>query len=470
MIALPVASIAAITAASQDLIADPAAVVTGPVVIDSRLAEPGSLFAALGGTRTDGHEFAADAFARGAVAVLATRPVGVPALIVPDVAAALAALARAVIAAADDLQVVGITGSAGKTTTKDLAAQLVETLGPTVSPQDSYNNEIGLPLTVLRLTEKTRYLVCEFSAKRPGQIASLCRIAPPRLGAVLCVGHAHAAEFGGVDAIARSKAELPAALPADGVAVLNADDPRVLAMAGCTRARVVTFGRSAAADVRAAAVSLDDAGRPCFTLVTDAGSAPVRLRLHGEHNVANALAAGALATQLGMDVAEAADGLSTAVARSRWRMEVTERPDGVTVINDAYNANPEALQAALAAVAVMARGRRAFAVLGHMTELGDEAERFHEQAGRAAARAGFAGVIAVGEQAAPILAGAAAEAGWDGEAVQVPGAAAAVAAVGERIRPGDMVLVKASRAANLQRVALALTGERPLDDEDGAAR
>jgi UDP-N-acetylmuramoyl-tripeptide--D-alanyl-D-alanine ligase len=224
----------------------------------------------------------------------------------------------------------------------------------------------------------------------------------------------------------------------------------------------VTFGRSPRADVRAADVELDDAGRPSFTLRTTAGSAPVRLRLHGEHNVANALAAAALASQLGMDVTAIAAGLSAATARSRWRMEVTKRPDGVTVINDAYNANPEAMHAALSALVAMAGGRRAFAVLGHMAELGAQAEELHVQAGLHAARAGLAGLIVVGDQAAPMVAGARADRFWHGELLQVPDAAAAVAAVSERVRPGDTVLVKASRAANLQRVALALTGEVPL--------
>jgi UDP-N-acetylmuramoyl-tripeptide--D-alanyl-D-alanine ligase len=280
---------------------------------------------------------------------------------------------------------------------------------------------------------------------------------------VLCVGHAHAGEFGSLDEVAQAKSELPAALPADGVAVLNADDPRVLAMAAATPARVVTFGRSPGADVRAADVTLDEAGRPGFTLVTAAGSAPVRLALHGEHNVSNALAAAALAGQLGMELPEVAEGLSAAAARSRWRMEVTRRADGVTVVNDAYNANPEAVAAALSTLAVMARGGRAFAVLGHMTELGAQAEELHEQAGRQAVRAGLAGLIVVGEQAAPILAGAKqADPSWPGELVQVPDAAGAVAAVTERVTSGDFVLVKAARTANLQRVALALTGEVPL--------
>jgi UDP-N-acetylmuramoyl-tripeptide--D-alanyl-D-alanine ligase len=462
VIPLSVGQIAEITGAVRDLVADPAAMVTGPVIIDSRQAEPGSLFAALPGLRADGHDFAPQAVAAGATAVLASRPPGVPALIVPDVPAALAALARAVVDRLPGLTIAAITGSAGKTTTKDLAAQLIERLGPTVSPRNSYNNEIGHPLTVLRVTRQTRYLIAEMSARGAGHIAALCEISPPQLGAVLCVGLAHAGMFGSIDDVAAAKAELPEALPADGVAVLNADDPRVLAMAGRTRARVVTFGQSPGADVRADGIPLDEAGRARFTLVTGAGQAPVRLQLHGGHNVTNALAAAALAGQLGMETSAVADGLSAAVARSRWRMEVTERNDGVTVVNDAYNANPEALRAALSALVTMARGRRAFAVLGPMSELGEQADELHEQAGLAAAGAGLAGLIVVGQEAAPMLTGAKADPAWHGELLQVPDAPAAVAAVEERVRPGDVVLVKASRAANLQRVALALTGELPL--------
>ncbi|HUA28328.1 MAG TPA: UDP-N-acetylmuramoyl-tripeptide--D-alanyl-D-alanine ligase [Streptosporangiaceae bacterium] len=462
MIPLSVARIAEIVGGKADLVADPGAIVTGPVVIDSRQAEPGSLFAALPGTRSDGHEFAAAAAAAGATVALATRPVGAPALLVADVPAALAALARAVVDRLPALTIAAITGSSGKTTTKDLAAQLIETLGPTVSPRNSYNNEIGHPLTVLRATTQTRYLVAEMSARGPGHIAELCRVSPPRLGVVLCVGHAHAGVFGSIDDVARAKAELPAALPASGVAFLNADDPRVLAMAGQTAARVVTFGRAAEASVRATDVSVDEAGRPGFTLRTEAGQARVRLRLHGEHNVSNALAAAALAGELGVDLSAVADGLCAATARSRWRMEVTTRADGVTVINDAYNANPEALTAALSTVATMAGGGRALAVLGHMTELGAEEEEAHERAGREAARAGLAALIVVGDQAAPMLAGAKGDPSWRGELLQVPDVAGAVAAVDRLARPGDIVLVKASRAANLQRVALALTGEQPL--------
>jgi len=229
-------------------------------------------------------------------------------------------------------------------------------------------------------------------------------------------------------------------------------------MAGLTSARVVTFGQSAGADVRAAEVSLDQTGRPAFTLVTSSGSAAVRLRLHGEHNVSNALAAAALAAEAGLSLPEIAAGLSAAQARSRWRMEVTERPDGVTVINDAYNTNPEALGAALASLAAMARGRRAYAVLGHMRELGAQSAALNEQAGALAARTGLAGLVVVGDEAGPMLAGARAEPGWRGELLHVADGPAATRALAERLRPGDIVLVKASRAAGLQTVALALAG------------
>lgn len=456
MIALTVGQIADFTGARLDGGLDPDAIVRGPVIIDSREAVPGALFAALPGQRSDGHDFAADAVRAGAVAVLATRPVGVPALITGDVLTALARLATAVVGRLPDLTIAGITGSAGKTTTKDLAAQLISSLGPTVAPRNSFNNEIGHPLTVLRADEHTRYLIAELSARGPGHIAALCAISPPSLGVVLCVGNAHAGEFGSKEQIAAAKAELPRALPADGVALLNADDPLVAAMAASTTARIVTFGRSAGADVRADEVELDELSRPSFRLIMPDGAATVRLRLHGEHHVTNALAAAALAGQLGMTTGDIAEGLSAAKALSRWRMEVTERPDGVIVINDAYNASPEAVTAALTALREIARGRRAYAVLGRMAELGDRSVQFHEQAGVDAARAGVAGLIVVGDEAVPMLAGAKAVPGFGGELLAVSDGAAALAALAERLRPGDVVLVKAARAAGLQTLALAL--------------
>jgi UDP-N-acetylmuramoyl-tripeptide--D-alanyl-D-alanine ligase len=451
---------------------DPAAVVSGEVVIDSRRAGPGGLFAAVAGERSDGHDFAAAAVAAGAMAVLATRPVPVPSVLVADVPAALAALARAVVDALPAARIAGITGSSGKTSTKDLAAQLVERLGPVVAPAGSFNNELGHPLTVLRADASTRYLVLELSARGLGHIAYLCGIAPPRYGVVLNVGHAHAGEFGGLDQVARAKGELPEALPADGVAILNADDPRVLAMAARTRARVVTFSTSPhpatpQPSVRAADIRLDDLGRPSFTLLTPEGSTPVTLRLHGAHNVPNALAAAALAGELGLSLDGIAEGLGAAVARSRWRMEVRQRGDGVTVINDAYNANPESVRAALDALAhlaqsQLAQGGRGFAVLGHMAELGDTTRSSHEDIGEYAARVsdpGLAGLIAVGEEAAPMLAGARRVRSWPGEAVAAADGAAALELLANRLKPGDVVLVKASRAAHLEGVAAALLGE-----------
>jgi UDP-N-acetylmuramoyl-tripeptide--D-alanyl-D-alanine ligase len=452
VIPLTLAQIAEIT--GGQLHGEPPAVVTGEVVIDSRRAGPGGLFAAVPGERADGHDFASAAVAAGAAAVLATRPVPVPSIVVADVPAALAALARFVVDSLPEVKIAGITGSSGKTTTKDLAAQLIERLGPTIAPAGSFNNEFGHPLTVLRADASTRYLVLELSARGPGHIAYLCGVAPPRYGVVLNVGHAHAGEFGGLDQVARAKGELAEALPADGVAILNADDPRVLAMAARTAARVVTFGVDyPAASVRAADVRLDDLGRPSFTLLTAAGPAPVTLRLHGAHIVPDALAAAALAGELGLGPADIADGLSAAVARSRWRMEVHRREDGVTVINDAYNANPDSVRAALEALSHLAQDGRAFAILGHMAELGTISRASHEDVGEFAARADLAGLIAVGEEAAPILAGARRVRSWTGEAHAVNDGAAALDVLTNQLKPGDVVLVKASRVAHLEGVA-----------------
>jgi UDP-N-acetylmuramoyl-tripeptide--D-alanyl-D-alanine ligase len=439
------------------------AVVTGPVVIDSRRAVPGALFAALPGEHADGHDFAAAAVAAGAVAVLASRPVpDVPAIVVGDVTEALGRLARAVLGRLPGATIAGITGSSGKTSTKDLTAQLAQRLGPTIAPEGSFNNELGLPLTVLRADASTRYLVLEMSQRGIGHIAMLCGIAPPRIGAVLNVGRAHIGELGSLDAVAKAKGELPEALPADGVAVLNADDPRVVAMANRTAARVVTFSvdETRAADVKAAAVRLDDLGRASFRLLMPGGSAPVALRLHGAHHVSNALAAAAIAAELGLDPPAIAEALSAATARSKRRMELRERPDGVLVVNDAYNANPDSTRAAIEALAHMARGgRRGFAVLGHMAELGDIEAESHREVGRLAARAGVTGLVAVGERGRPVLDGARAEAGWRGEAIAVPDAPAAVAALRNLLRPGDVVLVKASKSAGLWEVADGLLAE-----------
>ena len=471
MIPLSLAQIAAATGATPDRVASPQALVTGPVVIDSRDVTPGGLFAALPGERVDGHDFAAAAVAAGAVAVLASRPAGVPALLVPDVPAALARLAHAVLGRLPGVTVAGITGSSGKTTTKDLLAQLAERLGPTVAPPGSFNNELGHPLTVLRAGEQTRYLILELGARGRGHIAELCRTAPPRLGAVLNVGRAHVGGYFADQAeVEAAKGELVEALPADGLAALNADDPAVLRMRSRTDAAVTTFGRTDSAQVRAAGVTLDAEGRPSFTLITEGGTAPVRLNLRGEHNVSNALAAATLAGGLGMATAEIAAALSAAVARSKRRMDVTRRPDGVTVINDSYNASPDSVRAALTALRSIAAGGRSLAVLGYMAELGANSQAWHEEVGAFAARSGVAALIVVGDQATPMLAGAKAEPGWQGELVHVPDVSSAVDAVAGRLGPGDTVLVKASRQEGLWRVAEALLPGPPSSSASGAAR
>ncbi len=454
--------------------ADPAAVVTASVEFDSREVTRGGLFLALPGERVDGHDYVAAAIASGAVAALVTRPVDVPAIEVDDGFAALAALAAHVVRQLPDLTVIGVTGSSGKTSTKDLLAQLLSRHGPTVAPPGSFNNELGHPYTVLRATPGTRFLVLETSARGIGHIAYLADIAPPRIGVVLNVGSAHLGEFGSREAIAQAKGELVEALPADGVAVLNADDPLVAAMATRTRARVVRVGESAAADVRAAHVSLDDLGRAAFRLVAPQGEADVSLQLVGAHHVGNALAAAAVALECGMSVAETAQALSVARPTSRWRMEVTERPDGLMVINDAYNANPESMRSALTALAAVSRprrpaGGRSFAVLGPMAELGPDGPAEHDALGRLAVRLDISRVVAVGDAARPVQHGAALEGSWDGESSWVPDVEAAIELLRAELRPADVVLIKASRAARLERVAEAITDDARTDPAGAGA-
>jgi UDP-N-acetylmuramoyl-tripeptide--D-alanyl-D-alanine ligase len=438
--------------------------VTADVEVDSRLVRPGSLFVALTGERADGHDHAAAAVGAGAVAALAARPVdGVPCLVVPDPLAALQALARGAYARPPEPLTVGVTGSSGKTSTKDLLAQVLAGFGPTLAPQGSFNNELGLPLTALRRTPQTRFAALEYSARGVGHIAFLCGLVAPHVAVVLNVGTAHVGEFGGRPQIARAKGELVEA--ARTAAVLNADDHLVLGMRERTDRPVTTFGTGADADVRADDVELDDSGRASFRLQTVHGSADVRLRVHGEHQVSNALATAAavLAGGVTADVVRVAELLSGATAQSRWRMEVVERADGVTVVNDAYNANPESMRAALKTLAVMSRGkaRRTVAVLGHMAELGEDTRAAHMDLGRFAVRLDLGQLVVVGPQAGGIHAGAVLEGSWGDESVHVPDVEAAVELLRRELAPGDVVLVKASRSAGLERVAAALL-EPPL--------
>ncbi|MDI5982626.1 UDP-N-acetylmuramoyl-tripeptide--D-alanyl-D-alanine ligase, partial [Amycolatopsis magusensis] len=374
------------------------------------------------------------------------------------VLAALGKLARYVVdeLAKSGLTVVGVTGSSGKTSTKDLIAQLLEPLGPTVAPPGSFNNELGHPWTALRADENTRYLVLEMSARGPGHIAELAEIAPPRIGAVLNVGSAHVGEFGSREGIAQAKGELPEALPEDGVAVLNFDDALVAGMASRTKARVVGVGEHPDATVRAEDLTLDEQARASFRLVTPAGSADVKLPLHGEHHVGNALSAAAIALELGASPADVAARLSSVTRRSARRMEVTTRADGLLVLNDSYNANPESVRAALKTLASMSAGRRSWAVLGVMGELGADSVTAHDEIGRLAVRLNIDRLVVVGEDAAAMHQGASHEGSWGEESVLVPDTDAAIALLGEQLRPQDVVLVKASKVAALWRVADAV--------------
>ncbi len=441
--------------------------VSGTVEYDSRAITSGGLFVALAGERVDGHDYAAQAGAAGAAGVLAARPVGLPAVLVPDVLAALGELAGHLARRLRATTVIGLTGSSGKTTTKDLLAAVLSAEAPggsnVVAPPGSFNNELGHPWTVLRADQHTRYLVLELAARGLGHIAAQCAVAPPRIGLVLNVGSAHLGEFGSPDAVAAAKSELVETLPSaadGGVAVLNADDPRVAAMAARTAARVVTFGRGEGAQVRAEDVVLDRRGRAGFRLVTPLGAAPVRLTVVGEHQVHNALAVAAVALELGLGADRLAAALGDARAASRWRMEVTERPDGVTVINDAYNANPESMRAALNALsAISGRSRRRWAVLGPMAELGGISDAAHAEVGALAGALGVQCLLGVGTSSYSAGYEEGSAVGREGNSMVVPDVTAALDLLRTWLRPDDVVLVKASRSAGLERVATGLLGE-----------
>jgi UDP-N-acetylmuramoyl-tripeptide--D-alanyl-D-alanine ligase len=503
VIDLTVAQIAAIVGGElADISAQDAAGlhVTGTVEFDSRKVTSGGLFLALPGARSDGHDHAASAVATGAVVVLAARPVGVPAIVVaPDahaaqrangglagvlehdtdgsgaaVLAALAKLAAAVAAelVAGGLTIVGITGSSGKTSTKDLLAAVLAPLGEVVAPPGSFNNELGHPWTVLRATASTDYLILELSARHPGNIAALAAIAPPAIGVVLNVGTAHLGEFGSREAIAKTKAELPQAVPRSGVVVLDVDDPAVAAMATVTAARVVRVSRhshtnAGPADVWAGPVTLDELARPQFTLHSGADSVvEVSLAVHGDHQVSNALCAAAVALECGATTEQVANALAGAGPVSGHRMRVSTRTDGVTVIDDAYNANPDSMRAGLQALAWISssRGagrRRSWAVLGEMAELGEDAISEHDRIGRLAVRLDVSRliVVGIGRSMSAMHHGAVMEGSWGGEAAIVADADAALTLLRAELRPGDVVLVKASNAAGLGALADSLVAE-----------
>lgn len=429
------------------------------VTVDSRTARPGSLFVPLPGEHVDGHDYIADAARRGATGYLraARRHGGVgPAggIVVDDPADALLGLGAWV---RDRVAptVVAITGSSGKTTTKDFVAAAVGATKDVVASPGSYNNEIGVPLTCCRLTARTDVLVAEIGARGVGHIARLVPLVRPDVAIVTTVGASHLATLGDVDTVARAKTELVEGLTADGVAVLNADDSRVAAMADATPARAVTYAVHADGDWRAVDVTFDELARPAFTAAGPEGQrARVELPVPGEHTIGNALAALAAADAAGVAVDEAAPALAAATV-SQWRMQLLRTPGGVDILNDAYNANPASTAAALRTLARMGSGGRRWAVLGEMAELGVAAEQAHATVGRLAAELGIDGLMAVGEPAWAIRTGAQ-DAGFRGDVLAVDSPDEAAAALVERLGPGDAVLVKASRAVGLERLAESL--------------
>ncbi|MEY2989662.1 MAG: hypothetical protein RLZZ163_578 [Actinomycetota bacterium] len=426
--------------------------VTG-FTVDSRSVSSGDLFVAIRGERVDGRDFAAAAVADGAVAVMVAHEVpDLPCMVVPDPVVAFGRIAawyrREILTAT----VVGITGSSGKTTTKDLIADVLE--GDVVAAEGSFNTEVGVPLTIMEADEDTEFLVLEMGMRGLGHIAYLADLARPEIGVVLNVGSAHLGMMKGPQDIALAKGELIESLSHDGRAVLNADDPQVARMAERTAAKVLWFGGGESADVKAGNVTLDSAGRPSFDLSIP-GEDPVRvcLQLHGEHFVESALAAASVGYLCGMTAGTIARRLTAAVPRSRWRMEVTETEDGITIISDAYNANPESMRAAIKALRSMAGERRSWAVLGEMRELGDHAQTAHDDIGRLAVRLDISRLVCVGDATKVMHLAASNEGSWGEESTWVPDADAAAELLEDQLRPGDIVLVKASRAVGLEVVA-----------------
>lgn len=459
MIALTLAEVVAATGGRLEASgteATGATVVDGPVTTDSREVVRGGVFVAKRGEFDDGHRFAPAAAEQGAALLIVERQLdlAVPQVVVADSVDALGALATEVVRrvrALGRLRIVGVTGSNGKTTTKNLLRTVLEQVGPTVAARKSYNNEVGAPTTMLELTEETEFLVAEMGASGVGEIARLVRMARPDVGIVLKVGLAHAGEFGGIEKTVQAKSEMVTdLLPAD-VAVLNADDPRVVPMAGLTAARVVWFGLGERAEVRATDVVVHARGTEFTVTVPGGESAHVSFSVLGEHHVMNALAAIAAARELGVPLATIVAALERVTLAEQWRMQVMGGRHGITVINDAYNASPDSVAAALKTLAQVKRPEgRTIAVLGEMSELGEFSGEEHDRIGLLAVRLGVSQLVVVGEGARRLHITAINEGSWDGESAYVETADEAFDLVTSTIRPGDTVLVKSSNSAGLR--------------------
>lgn len=430
--------------------------VDGPVTTDSRELVAGGVFVAKRGEFDDGHRFVPAAVDAGAALLIVeeAQPVDVPQIVVDDSVEALGRLATEVVArvrALGRLRIVGVTGSNGKTTTKNLLRTVLERVGETVAARKSFNNEVGAPITMLELTESTEFLVAEMGASGVGEIARLIRMARPDVGIVLKVGLAHAGEFGGIEQTVRAKSEMVTELLDTDVAVLNADDPRVAPMAELTRARVVRFGLGDAADVRASGIRVHARGTEFTVTVPGGESATVAFGVLGEHHIMNALAAIAAARELGVPLADIVSALESVTLAEHGRMEVLGGRDDITVINDAYNASPDSMSAALKTLAQVKRdGARTFAVLGEMSELGEFSGDEHDRIGLLAVRLGISQLVVVGSGARRLHISAINEGSWDGESAFVETQDEAFELVTAQARPGDTILVKSSNSAGLR--------------------
>ncbi len=436
-----------------ELHGDSNSLVTQAPVFDSREVITGSLFLALAGENLDGHDFVQQALDKGAVAALTTRVIVGDCIVVADVLKALSELASHIRSILNDLQVIGITGSQGKTSTKDLLSVMLGAYGETVASVGSFNNELGLPLTLLKCDENTKYCILEMGARHLGDIEKLCKIAKPTIGVVLKIGTAHIGEFGSQEIIARTKSELISALPSQGVAILGSYDVFTPAMRNLHHGKVLTFGERSNDDVRATDIKMRE-GRPHFELVTSAGRAAVGMRLIGAHQVSNALAAAAVASTLGLPIELIASSLSTAENRSKWRMELHDLGDFL-LINDAYNANPDSMAAALKALILFAqeRGGRSWAFLGKMAELGASTKEEHLAIGVLAQELGIDHLVSI---SAPYGSSHKVSSGMVIHDVSTIEDALSLA---QYFEAGDVVLVKASRSEHLEVLAEALANK-----------
>ena len=439
-----------------DLLGDKEVNVTGSAETDSRLVSEGSIFFAKPGEKADGHDFVADAKSRGAVVAVVEHRVDVDItqLVVANTVDALGVLAAWLIGelkANGKLKVVGITGSNGKTTTKNMLRAILSQVGNTIAPIESFNNKVGAPISILRADLNTEFLVVEMGAEGLGTIAYLANMAQPDVGVILKVGMAHAGEFGGIDVTAKIKGELAEALGADAQLVLNADDSMVAAMKDRTKAAVKWFGTSSESEYWASDISLSKIGTSFVLHWPDGHKSDIQLSILGEHHVMNALAAASVSHLLGASKQQVVNALESMELAERWRMQRVVRSDGVTVINDSYNASPDSMKAALQTLAQLGRmGTRTIAVLGEMAELGQYSRHEHDSIGRLVVRLNIDQLVVVGEGAKLIHMGASQEGSWDGESKFFPSIAETLEYLRGILADGDTVLVKSSKSANLR--------------------